>query len=82
MQADVLISENCPEKDLEQRRQIHIRLNQAKKKHVKTKGLECIMPKFSHTFLLMYYLHLNLCAYSILSKHATIIFTLQLLRMR
>ena len=34
---------NCRVKGLEQRRQILIRLNQAKKKHVKTKGLECIM---------------------------------------
>ena len=42
---------NCRVKGLEQRRQILIRLNQAKKKHFKSKGLECIMSKFSHTFV-------------------------------
>ena len=37
------------EKGLEQRRQIHIKLNQAKRT-CKNKELECIMSKFSHTF--------------------------------
>ena len=45
------------------------------KEHVKIRNLAI-------HFLLMYYLHLNLCTYFILSKHATIIFALQLLSMR